>query len=165
MSTVLKTSTFKMKFQITTMISFTNGNVVNCSKITLDIPCSNRVCVMCVFDHKSENEICSTTAAAGKRVIHLQCCHRFQKGPTHLESPPLFFLPLSCWLATYKFSSRFNWYKKFGHNGMQWALKMWTNFSKEKVSVAVKGVGWLWCQKQWKLCSYLGRIMFQTCYF
>ena len=107
---------------------------------------------MCVFDHKSENEICSTTAAAGKRVIHLQCCHRFQKGPTHLESPPLFFLPLSCWLATYKFSSRFNWYKKFGHNGMQWALKMWTNFSKEKVSVAVKGVGWLWYQKSNENC-------------
>ena len=87
-----------MKIRITTIIILTNGNGVNSSKITLDNSCSNRVCVMCVFDHKSENEICSTTAAAGKRVIHLQCCHRFQKGPTHLESPPLFFF---LWAADY----------------------------------------------------------------
>ena len=149
------------------MISFTNGNVDISSDITLDIPCSNRVCVMCVFDHKSENEICSTTAAAGKRVIHLQCCHRFQKGPTHLESPPLFFLPLSCWLATYKFSSRFNWYKKFGHNGMQWALKMWTNFSKEKSVCCheLKGVGRVTLMPKAMKIVFLSRTMFHGLMF
>ena len=75
-----------------------------------------------------------------------------KRGPHTWNRHLFFFLPLSCWLATYKFSSRFNWYKKFGHNGMQWALKMWTNFSKEKVSVAVKGVGWLWYQKSNENC-------------
>ena len=145
---------------MTTMISFTNGNVVNCSKITLDIPCA-----LCVFSiTRAKMKSVQRQQQPAKESSISNAVIGSKRGPHTWNRHLFFFLPLSCWLATYKFSSRFNWYKKFGHNGMQWALKMWTNFSKEKVSVAVKGVGWLWCQKQWKLCSYLSRIMFQACH-
>ena len=63
-----------------------------------------------------------------------------KRGP-HTWNRHLFFSSSEL-LTTYKFSSRFNWYKKFGHNGMQWALKMWTNFSKEKTVFCCEGSEW-----------------------